>query len=144
MLSTVLAHEVEKSFSVLIFSGVLDRFPQLQIVSAENNLGWIPYYLQRMDRVAKRARVSDGEDRAEAKRVFPAADVGHLHRRFCRGAEPRVYRGRPDDVVVGLSAPGLDLAAFAGGRRARLHRRQPEDIFKITRGNVARLYGFAA
>ena len=29
MRSTVLGYEVEKSFSVLIFSGVLDRFPQL-------------------------------------------------------------------------------------------------------------------
>ena len=42
MRATVLSHEVERSFSVLIFSGVLDRFPQLQIVSAENNCGWIP------------------------------------------------------------------------------------------------------
>jgi hypothetical protein len=42
MRATVLSHEVEKSFSVLIFSGVLDRFPQLQIVSAENNIGWLP------------------------------------------------------------------------------------------------------
>ena len=50
----MLRYEVEKSFSVLIFSGVLDRFPQLQIVSAENNIGWLPYYLQRMDRVAER------------------------------------------------------------------------------------------
>src|SRR5215468_6740127 len=50
MRATVLSHEVERSFSVLIFSGVLDRFPELQIVSAENNCGWLPYYLQRMDR----------------------------------------------------------------------------------------------
>ena len=60
MRSTVLSHEVEKSFSVLIFSGVLDRFPRLQIVSAENNCGWIPYYLQRMDRAFERQRVAAG------------------------------------------------------------------------------------
>ena len=53
-------YEVEKSFSVLIFSGVLDRFPNLQIVSAENNIGWIPYYLQRMDRAFERQRVAAG------------------------------------------------------------------------------------
>ena len=34
-------HEIERSFSVLIFSGVLERFPTLQIVSAENNCGWL-------------------------------------------------------------------------------------------------------
>ena len=60
MRTTVLGYEVEKSFSVLIFSGVLDRFPKLQIVSAENNIGWLPYYLQRMDRVAERSRAAAG------------------------------------------------------------------------------------
>ena len=65
MRTTVLGYEVEKSFSVLIFSGVLDRFPQLQIVSAENNIGWIPYYLQRMDRAAERS--------ARRRRLHPAS-----------------------------------------------------------------------
>jgi predicted TIM-barrel fold metal-dependent hydrolase len=50
MRSTVTPHEIEKSFSILILSGVLERFPLLKIVSAENNCGWLPYYLQRMDR----------------------------------------------------------------------------------------------
>ena len=57
---TVLSHEVEKSFSVLIFSGVLDRLPQPQIVTAENNIGWLPYCLQRMDRAFERQRISAG------------------------------------------------------------------------------------
>ena len=60
MRSTVLPHEVERSLSVLIFSGVLDRFPELQIVSAENNCGWLPYYLQRMDRTYVRGRGAAG------------------------------------------------------------------------------------
>src|SRR5439155_289318 len=58
--ATVLSHEIERSFSVLIFSGVLDRFPDLQIVSAENNCGWLPYYLQRMDRTFERGRFAAG------------------------------------------------------------------------------------
>src|SRR3982074_973408 len=72
MRTTVLGYEVEKSFSVLIFSGVLDRFPNLQIVSAENNIGWIPYYLQRMDRVAERSRAAAGfTAQVNATRAFP-------------------------------------------------------------------------
>jgi hypothetical protein len=58
--AAVLSHEVQNAFSVLIFSGVLDRFPQSQIVSAENNIGWLPYYLQRMDRAFERQPVSAG------------------------------------------------------------------------------------
>ena len=37
MRQTVTPHEIEKSFSILILSGVLERFPRLKIVSAENN-----------------------------------------------------------------------------------------------------------
>ena len=76
----ILSHEVEKSFGVLIFSGVLDRFLQLLIVSAENNIGWLPYYLQRRDRAFDRRRIAAGlYQQAEAERVLPAPDVGHLH-----------------------------------------------------------------
>ena len=60
MRATVLSHDIERSYSVLIFSGVLDRFPDLRIVSAENNCGWLPYYLQRMDRTFERGRYAAG------------------------------------------------------------------------------------
>lgn len=37
----------------LILSAVFDRFPKLQIYWAENNIGWIPYFYQQMDRAYK-------------------------------------------------------------------------------------------
>ena len=37
----------------LIFTGVFDRFPRLQIFWAENNIGWIPYFYQQMDQTYK-------------------------------------------------------------------------------------------
>ena len=33
----------------MIFSGVFDRFPNLQIVAAEIGVGWIPHFLEMMD-----------------------------------------------------------------------------------------------
>ena len=42
-------HEIQQSITTLIFGGVLERFPKLQIVSAENDAGWFPHYLYRMD-----------------------------------------------------------------------------------------------
>lgn len=42
-------HEVERSLATLILSGVLERFPRLKVVSVENNGGWVPFLLQRMD-----------------------------------------------------------------------------------------------
>ena len=47
--STVLCHEVQRTLVVLIFSGVLERFPRLRLVSAENEVGWLPFFLQKLD-----------------------------------------------------------------------------------------------
>jgi predicted TIM-barrel fold metal-dependent hydrolase len=44
-----LIHEVQQSLSSIIFGGVLERFPKLLIVSAENDVGWIPHYMYRLD-----------------------------------------------------------------------------------------------
>lgn len=33
----------------MVFAGVWDRFPALKIYWAENNIGWIPFYLEQMD-----------------------------------------------------------------------------------------------
>lgn len=43
-------HEAERSIAHFICSGVLERFPRLKIVSAENGISWIPDLVQRMDR----------------------------------------------------------------------------------------------
>jgi predicted TIM-barrel fold metal-dependent hydrolase len=44
-----LIHEVQRSLTDIIFSGVLMRFPRLKIVSAENDTGWISHYMYRLD-----------------------------------------------------------------------------------------------
>jgi len=54
--STVLSHEVQRgslmnqgTHTVLIFSGVLECFPRLKCVSAENEVGWLTFFLQTLD-----------------------------------------------------------------------------------------------
>jgi predicted TIM-barrel fold metal-dependent hydrolase len=42
-------HEVQRSISQLVLGGVLERFPRLQIVGAECEIGWLPHWMQRMD-----------------------------------------------------------------------------------------------
>lgn len=41
--------EIINSISEMIFGGVFDRFPSLKIISAEWNIGWVPYTLQRLE-----------------------------------------------------------------------------------------------
>ena len=42
-------HEVQRSLTDITCGGVLMRFPKLKIVSAENDSGWIPHYMYRLD-----------------------------------------------------------------------------------------------
>jgi predicted TIM-barrel fold metal-dependent hydrolase len=37
------------AFFDLIFYGVLERYPKLRIVNVENEIGWIPFFLQQWD-----------------------------------------------------------------------------------------------
>jgi predicted TIM-barrel fold metal-dependent hydrolase len=58
---------VQQSLVNLIFGGVFARFPRLRVVSAENDAGWVPYYLERMDYIFGHKRayfdfaIKDGE-----------------------------------------------------------------------------------
>jgi len=45
-----LIHEVQRSLSDIVLGGVLERFPKLEIVSAESDTGWLPHFMQRLDR----------------------------------------------------------------------------------------------
>ena len=44
-----LPHEVQRSIAEILFSGALQRHPNLKFVSAENDAGWVPHFLQRAD-----------------------------------------------------------------------------------------------
>lgn len=55
-----LHHAAERSIAGLIFSGVLERFPRLKLVSVENDIGWIPHFLQRLDHSYAKYRYLEG------------------------------------------------------------------------------------
>ena len=40
---------VRMSLAHIIFSGVFERYPKLQVVSVEQDLAWVPYFLDRID-----------------------------------------------------------------------------------------------
>ena len=43
----------------IIFSGVLERFPQLKFVLVENEIGWLPFFVEQWDRYFERHRKAD-------------------------------------------------------------------------------------
>jgi predicted TIM-barrel fold metal-dependent hydrolase len=40
---------VQKSIAQMIFGAVFERHPALRVVSVENDVGWIPHFLERLD-----------------------------------------------------------------------------------------------
>jgi len=51
--------EIEDALFEIIFTGVLERHPKLKVVSVENEIGWIPFWLGQCDKAFKRHRHSE-------------------------------------------------------------------------------------
>ena len=148
MRSTVTPHEIEKSFSILILSGVLERFPRLKIVSAENNCGWLPYYLQRMDRGFARFGPSGTVTPWPTKLTLKPSEY-FRRQMYCTfiddsfGVASRHWIG-VDNVMWSSDYPhtastwphSRDIIARDFKEVSEVEKR------KIVRENVAQLYGF--
>jgi len=48
--------EIESALFDIIFTGVLERYPKLKIVSVENEVGWMPFWIGQCDKAFKRHR----------------------------------------------------------------------------------------
>jgi predicted TIM-barrel fold metal-dependent hydrolase len=73
----------------LIFAGVFDRFPRLRIYWAENQLGWIPFYLEQMD-------IEYEKNHVWAEHHF---GIAPLNRRPSEYVREHAYWGFYDDPV---------------------------------------------
>ncbi len=47
--SSTVPLQLDEVLAVLIFAGVLERHPGLKVVLAESGIGWLPYFVSRMD-----------------------------------------------------------------------------------------------
>jgi predicted TIM-barrel fold metal-dependent hydrolase len=47
--ATLLPLQLDEPLATMIFSGALERHPALELVLAESGIGWLPYFLTRMD-----------------------------------------------------------------------------------------------
>jgi predicted TIM-barrel fold metal-dependent hydrolase len=70
--SSVVAMQLCEPLATMIFSGALERHPGMRLVMAEAGLGWLPYFVHRMDAsAAKRPGVAkDYQLRAAPSEIF--------------------------------------------------------------------------
>jgi predicted TIM-barrel fold metal-dependent hydrolase len=144
------SHEVEKTFSTLILSGVLERFPGLNVVSAELNCGWLPYFLRRLDeRFQARGARSQGSPFSTQLALLPSEYFRRqLYATFIDDRFGIDHRG---DIGVGNMLWSSDFphsATFWPNSRDKIAEDfrgvDETDRSKILVENTARLYGFAA
>ena len=134
-------HPIQLSLTSMLVSGVFHRFPDLKVVSVENDIGWIPYYLQRLEGSFEQFRYLVGYD-------FPATPVDYFRRNVW-------FTFQDDPVGVrNLEAIGLDRVMWGSdyphGDSTWPHSReavarnfvgQPrESVEKATYGNLTALY----
>jgi predicted TIM-barrel fold metal-dependent hydrolase len=138
---------VRISLADLIFSGVFERHPQLKVGSVENEGGWAAYWIKRMDHI-----YTENPDTREA---YPRFKNGALPSDFFRDnvyvciSEDDVALHDRDIIGVGNLMWGNDYphaeSTFPKSQEivARRFAEVPADeLAKMTRDNVAELYGF--
>ena len=118
----------------LIWSPVFRKFPSFKIAMSEGGIGWIPYFLDRIDYVYEHHQAWTGQDFGDQlpSQVFQRARHHVLHRRPGRREDAPRHRHRHDHVGVRLPALRLHVADVARAadeeprRRARRRHRQDD------------------
>jgi predicted TIM-barrel fold metal-dependent hydrolase len=139
-------HQVRQALGDLVFTGVFERYPGLRVGAVEHELGWIPYFLDRMDYT-----YTDRPPRGDWHR-FPAGVLpsDYFHRNcFASFQEDAV--GIRERNVIGVETLmwGSDYphteSTFPRSQEILcdvLAEVSPEDARKIVSQNAANLYHF--
>ena len=144
----VCEHWVKVSVADMIFGGVFDRHPSLRIGVVEHELGWIPFFLDRVDYT-----YTQRHGNARYLRFATVERPSDFFRRnvFCSfqddalGIREREVIGL-DGICWGSDYPHTE-STFPRSQQImgeRLTGVPDADRHKILWDNAARLYGFAA
>ena len=136
---------VQDILGVFVFGGVFERFPQLKLVVAEGDAGWVPHWMYRADHVAERMALSGSTSCPRPRASTCAANV-----RFTFQDDKTAYRdprdGRQSDCLMWASDfPHTDSTyphsqQTISSQTAHLTDAQRT---KITRGNVLDTFNLA-
>ena len=129
-----------------MWSRIFKEFPDLKVALSEGGTGWIPYFLDRLDRTYDMHHLWTGQqfgDERRSRRV-PRAHPHLLHRRPDRHRAASRDRRRQHLLGAGLPALRLFVAERARGVRERRDAYDVPDaeIDKITHENAMRWYRF--
>ena len=133
------------AFTALTTGGVLDRLPDLRVAFLEAGVGWVPYFVHRLD--------EHYEKRAELLPDMKSGPRDYLERGQCFFTfeaeedmlEPYVERLGADSLIWASDYPHWD-SDFPGTveeARKRAAGLGDDVVARIMGGNALRLYGLA-
>lgn len=141
--ASLLPMQLDEPLATMVFSGALERHPGLRLVLAESGIGWVPYFLARMD--------GEWHELGDKLDYSPAVPPSELVRRqvvLTFEQEPGAERSIPlvgaDACMWASDYPHTD-STFPNSHAAiaeSLGALEADDVRKITATNCARLYGF--
>jgi uncharacterized protein len=141
--ATVLPMQLDEPLATMVFCGALERHPGLKLVLAESGIGWVPYFLTRMDLEWRNLR-----DKLDySPRVAPSE---LFHRQVMATFEEDALGEQfipllgADSCMWASDYPHTD-STFPNSQQAieeALGTLPEADRRKITATNCARLYGF--
>jgi hypothetical protein len=101
---------------MMIYSGVLERHPSLRLVLAESGIGWLPYFVSRLDAAAAEKHVEGAglSHPHEAERAVPPPGLATFEE---EPLGPSSCRCRPDTSLWASDYPHPD-STFPHSREA--------------------------
>jgi predicted TIM-barrel fold metal-dependent hydrolase len=134
--------EVQRSFTDIILGGVLERFPRLILVSAENDSGWFPHYLYRLDHAYEKFNSMSDEPLAMKPSVYVRRQVMVTFQDDPIGPLTSAYFGE-DNYMWASDFPHSDCT-WPNSRTVidtGFHGLSAETRDKIIQHNTRRTYG---
>jgi predicted TIM-barrel fold metal-dependent hydrolase len=133
-------HVIEQCITRLVYGSVFERFPNLKIVSAENDVGWIPNWVNRLDHVHSKMAMS--RQLAEKPSAYVRRNVWATFQDDPLGPSTWQHFGE-DNYMWASDFPHAD-STFPHSREviASNFASVPDRVTaKIVRDNASRLYG---
>ena len=141
--ATLLPLQLDEPLATMVFSGALERHPGLTLVLAESGIGWLPYFLSRMD--GEWHQLGDKLDYAPS---VPPSELISRQVILTFEQEPLAEQFIPligaESCMWASDYPHTD-STFPNSRQAiqdSLGTLSAGDVRKITATNCARLYRF--
>jgi len=141
---SIIAMQMDEALATLIFSGTFDRFPDVRVIFGESGIGWVPYFVDRMDACCRKYN-SKSEDvkLARLPSEYYGSNVLHTYEEDDRGLAALDVIGA-DSVMWASDFPHGDSTwpnSHQILEESAIMQLDEASRRKILYGNAAKLYG---